>query len=61
MFYTLCFYTLWQLCQWGGVRSHLKRLLPLAALLFIGILIKLLLRHRVFAHRIVVPASLFSS
>lgn len=46
--YTLCFYTLWQLCQWGGVRSHLKRLLPLVALLFIGILIKLLLRHRGF-------------
>ena len=46
--YTLCFYTLWQLCQWGGVRSHLKRLLPLVALLLIGIIIKLILRHRGF-------------
>lgn len=46
--YTLCFYTLWQLCQWGGVRSHLQRLLPLVALLLIGIIIKLILRHRGF-------------
>ena len=46
--YTLCFYTLWQFCQWGGVRSHLKRLLPLVALLLIGIIIKLILRHRGF-------------
>ena len=30
LLYTACFYTLWQLCQWGGVRSHLRRLLPLA-------------------------------
>ncbi len=46
--YTLCFYTLWQLCQWGGVRSHLWRLLPLAVLLLITLIVKLVLRHKGF-------------
>lgn len=46
--YTLCFYTLWQLCQWGGVRSHLRRLLPLAVLLLITLIVKLVLRHKGF-------------
>ena len=46
--YTLCFYTLWQLCQWGVVRSHLRRLLPLAVLLLITLIVKLVLRHKGF-------------
>ena len=48
LLYTACFYTLWQLCQWGGVRSHLRCLLPLAALLLITLIVKLVLRHRGF-------------
>ena len=48
LLYTACFYTLWQLCQWGGVRSHLRRLLPLAALLLITLIVKLVLQHRGF-------------
>ena len=48
LLYTACLYTLWQLCQWGGVRSHLRRLLPLAALLLIALIVKLVLRHKGF-------------
>ena len=48
LLYTACLYTLWQLCQWGGVRSHLRRLLPLAALLLIALSVKLVLRHKGF-------------
>lgn len=48
LLYTACFYTLWQLCQWGGVRSHLRRLLPFAALLLITLIVKLVLQHRGF-------------
>lgn len=48
LLYTACLYTLWQLCQWGGVRSHLRRLLPLAALLLILLIVKLVLRHKGF-------------
>ena len=44
--YTLCLDTLWQLCRFGGVRSHLRRLLPMVVLLLIFTAMKLVLRHK---------------
>lgn len=48
LLYTACLYTLWQLCRWGGIRSHLKRLLPLLALLLLLTFLKCLLRYKGF-------------